>query len=350
MYKLIRPLFFQFDTEKIHHFVTRGLKLFNQFPGGPKLSRAVFTVENPKLEREVFGLKFKNPVGLAAGFDKNAEMMGEMANLGFGFVEIGTVTPLPQPGNPKPRMFRLKDDEALINRMGFNNLGVDVIAERIRRYRQTALRTPHPAPKTPNLLIGGNIGKNKNTPNEDAVSDYVKCFDRLFDVVDYFVVNVSSPNTPGLRALQEKEPLKLLLQTLQQRNWKNDISRPILLKIAPDLTNEQLDDIIEIVKETGIAGVIATNTTISRESLISVKNKNETGGLSGKPLADRSTEVIRYLTKKSGKAFPIIGVGGIHSAQDAQEKLDAGASLIQLYTGFIYEGPALVSRINKSLL
>lgn len=357
MYKLIRPLFFQFDPEKIHHFVTRGLKLFNQFPGGPKISRAVFTVENPKLEREVFGLKFKNPVGLAAGFDKNGEMMGEMANLGFGFVEIGTVTPLPQPGNPKLRMFRLKDDEALINRMGFNNLGVDVIAERIRRYRQTALRTPHAkprtshlAPQTPNLLIGGNIGKNKNTPNEDAVSDYVKCFDRLFDVVDYFVVNVSSPNTPGLRALQEKEPLKLLLQTLQQRSLKNNISRPILLKIAPDLTNEQLDDIIEIVKETGIAGVIATNTTISRESLISVKNKNETGGLSGKPLADRSTEVIRYLTEKSGKAFPIIGVGGIHSAQDAQEKLDAGASLIQLYTGFIYEGPALVSRINKSLL
>lgn len=342
MYKFIRPLFFQFDPEKIHHVVTAILKRFNKFPGGSNLSRAVFNIENPSLEREIFGLKFKNPVGLAAGFDKNAELMGEMANLGFGFVEVGTVTPLPQPGNPKPRMFRLPKDEGLINRMGFNNLGVDVVAERIRRYRQSA---PHTS-----LIIGGNIGKNKNTPNADAVSDYIKCFDRLFDVVDYFVVNVSSPNTPGLRELQEKEPLKKLLQTLQQRNRKNDISRPILLKIAPDLTNEQLDDIIVIVKESGIAGVIATNTTVGREELISAKNKNEAGGLSGKPLTKRSTEVIRYLSEKSGKAFPIIGVGGIHSAQDALEKLDAGASLIQLYTGFIYEGPGLIKKINQSLL
>ena len=350
MYKLIRPLFFQFDPEKIHHFVVRSLKRFNQIPGGAALSRAVFTVENPKLEREVFGLKFKNPVGLAAGFDKNGEMMGEMANLGFGFVEVGTVTPLPQPGNPKPRMFRLKEDAALINRMGFNNLGVDVVARRIKKYRQEALHASHRTPQNSHLIIGGNIGKNKNTPNQDAVIDYIKCFDRLFDVVDYFVVNVSSPNTPGLRALQEKEPLKELLQTLQQRNKRNDISRPILLKIAPDLTNEQLDDIIEIVKESGIAGVIATNTTIGREGLTSAKNKNETGGLSGKPLTQRATEVIRYLSEKSGKAFPIIGVGGIHSAKDAHEKLEAGASLIQLYTGFIYEGPGLIARINKSLL
>jgi dihydroorotate dehydrogenase len=344
MYQLIRPLFFQFDPEKIHHFVTKSLIRFNRFPGAAALSRAVFTVQNSKLEREVFGLKFKNPVGLAAGFDKNGELMGEMANLGFGFVEVGTVTPLPQAGNPKPRMFRLKEDEALINRMGFNNLGVDVVADRLKKYRQFA-------PDTSHLIIGGNIGKNKNTPNEDAVSDYIKCFDRLFYVVDYFVVNVSSPNTPGLRALQEKEPLKQLLQTLQQRNHKSGISRPILLKIAPDLTNEQLDDIIEIVKESGIAGVIATNTTINRDGLLSPKkNKNETGGLSGKPLTKRSTEVIRYLSEKSGKAFPIIGVGGIHSAKDAQEKLEAGAALIQLYTGFIYEGPALVSRINKRFL
>ncbi|WP_299288143.1 quinone-dependent dihydroorotate dehydrogenase [uncultured Mucilaginibacter sp.] len=351
MYKLIRPLFFQFDPEKIHHFVTTSLKSFNRFPGVAKLSRTVFTLENPSLEREVFGLKFKNPIGLAAGFDKNGELMGEMANLGFGFVEVGTVTPLPQPGNPKPRMFRLKEDGALINRMGFNNLGVDVVAERIRRYRQSAPRTSNLKPQTPHLVIGGNIGKNKNTPNEDAVSDYVKCFDRLFDVVDYFVVNVSSPNTPGLRELQEKEPLKKLLQTLQQRNRKNDVSRPILLKIAPDLTNEQLDDITEIVKESGIAGVIATNTTIGREGLISPqKIKNETGGLSGKPLTKRSTEVIRYLSEKSGKAFPIIGVGGIHSAADALEKLEAGASLVQLYTGFIYEGPGLIKRINQRLL
>ena len=345
MYKLIRPFFFQFDPEKIHHFVTASLKRFNQFPGGAILSRAVFSIENSKLEREVFGLKFKNPVGLAAGFDKNGELMGEMANLGFGFVEVGTVTPLPQPGNPKPRMFRLPEYAGLINRMGFNNLGVDVVAERLRRYRTSNLK-----PQTSNLIIGGNIGKNKNTPNEDAVSDYIKCFDRLFDVVDYFVVNVSSPNTPGLRELQEKEPLKKLLQTLQQRNRKNDIVRPILLKIAPDLTDEQLDDIIEIVKESGIAGVIATNTTIGREGLTSSKNINETGGLSGKPLTKRSTEVIRYLAEKSGKAFPIIGVGGIHSAQDALEKLEAGASLVQLYTGFIYEGPGLIKKINQRLL
>ncbi len=351
MYKLIRPLFFQFDPEKIHHFVTGSLKRFNRFPGVAALSRAVFSIENLALEREVFGLKFKNPVGLAAGFDKNGEMMGEMANLGFGFVEVGTVTPLPQPGNPKPRMFRLKDDEALINRMGFNNLGVDVVAERILRYRQSISRTSNPTPQTPHLIIGGNIGKNKNTPNEDAVNDYVKCFDRLFDVVDYFVVNVSSPNTPGLRELQEKGPLKKLLQTLQQRNLKNGVSRPVLLKIAPDLTNGQLDDIIEIVKESGIAGVIATNTTVSREGLASPeKNKNETGGLSGKPLSKRSTEVIRYLSEKSGKTFPVIGVGGIHSAADALEKLEAGAALIQLYTGFIYEGPGLVKQINKRLL
>ncbi|RYE27825.1 MAG: quinone-dependent dihydroorotate dehydrogenase [Sphingobacteriaceae bacterium] len=355
MYKLLRPVFFQFDPEKIHHFVTRSLKRFNRIPGGSKLSRAVFTVENSGLEREVFGLKFKNPIGLAAGFDKNAEMMGEMANLGFGFVEIGTVTPLPQPGNPKPRMFRLREDDALINRMGFNNLGVDVVAERLKRYREVSAanfktKTSDFTPQTQNLIIGGNIGKNKNTPNENAVNDYVKCFDRLFDVVDYFVVNVSSPNTPGLRELQEKEPLKKLLQTLQQRNGKNGVWRPILLKIAPDLSNQQLDDIIEIVQQSGIAGVIATNTTTGRAGLKSQKNQHETGGLSGKPLTSRSTEVIRYLSEKSEKSFPIIGVGGIHSAADAVEKLEAGAALIQLYTGFIYEGPGLVKQICKSLL
>ncbi|MGV3546193.1 MAG: quinone-dependent dihydroorotate dehydrogenase, partial [Pedobacter sp.] len=237
-------------------------------------------------------------------------------------------------------MSRLPEDAALINRMGFNNKGVDTMAERLR-----LLKDRHPE-----IIVGGNIGKNKNTPNEDAVYDYIKCFDRLFDVVDYFVVNVSSPNTPGLRALQEKAPLMELLNTLQKRNCKNNISRPILLKIAPDLTNEQLDDIIEIVKETAIAGVIATNTTISREGLYAPENlKGEMGGLSGKPLTNRSTEVIRYLSEKSGKAFPIIGVGGIHSAKDAEEKLAAGASLVQLYTGFIYEGPGLIKRICKAL-
>jgi dihydroorotate dehydrogenase len=264
--------------------------------------------------------------------------------MGFGFIEVGTVTPLPQPGNPKPRMFRAPEDKALINRMGFNNLGVDVLAERIAAYRKN-----QPAAQK-GLLIGGNIGKNKVTPNEDAVSDYIKCFDRLFDVVDYFVVNVSSPNTPGLRELQEKEPLMHLLNTLQQRNNKNDISKPILLKIAPDLTNEQLDDIVEIVQQTKIAGVIATNTTIDKSSLTNPKLKEEAGGLSGAPLTKRSTEVIRYLADKSNRSFPIIGVGGIHSAEDALEKLDAGASLIQLYTGFIYEGPGLIKRINKKIL
>ncbi|NHA05055.1 quinone-dependent dihydroorotate dehydrogenase [Mucilaginibacter sp. HC2] len=345
MYFLLKPILFQFDPEKVHYFVTRNLKRFNRFPGGAALSRAIWDVNNPRLEKEVFGLRFKNPVGLAAGFDKNAELMGEMANMGFGFVEIGTVTPLPQPGNPKTRMFRLPSDGALINRMGFNNFGVDVAAERIATFRRNAKGAQK------DLIIGGNIGKNKVTPNEEAVNDYIKCFDRLFDVVDYFVVNVSSPNTPGLRELQEKEPLMLLLNTLQQRNSKNGISRPILLKIAPDLTDSQLDDIVDIVQQTGIAGIIATNTTISRENLTAAESlKNEMGGLSGKPLTKRSTEVIRYLHQKSNGSFPIIGVGGIHSADDAVEKLQAGASLVQLYTGFIYEGPGLIGRINKKLM
>jgi len=345
MYQLLKPILFKFDPEKVHYLVTRNLRRFNRFPGGAALSRSIWVVDDARLERTVFGLKFKNPVGLAAGFDKNGEVIAEMANLGFGFVELGTVTPLPQPGNPKPRMFRLPADGALINRMGFNNLGVDVLAERIAAYRKSPAAIKNP------VIIGGNIGKNKNTPNEDAVNDYIKCFDRLFDVVDYFVVNVSSPNTPGLRALQEKEPLMNILNTLQQRNNKDVVSRPILLKIAPDLTNEQLNDIVEIVQQTGIAGVIATNTTISRDGLASPQEvTNETGGLSGKPLTSRSTEVIRYLSQKSNQSFPIIGVGGIHSAKDAQEKLEAGAALIQLYTGFIYEGPGLIGKINKALL
>ncbi|WP_158992857.1 quinone-dependent dihydroorotate dehydrogenase [Mucilaginibacter sp. L196] len=345
MYFLLKPILFKFDPEKVHYFVTRNLKRFNRFPGGAALSRAIWALNDPRLEKEVFGLKFKNPVGLAAGFDKNADVISEMANLGFGFIEVGTVTPLPQDGNPKPRMFRLPADGGLINRMGFNNMGMDVVAEHIAAYRKNT-----PASQK-GILIGGNIGKNKITPNEDAVNDYIKCFDRLFDLVDYFVVNVSSPNTPGLRELQEKEPLMNLLSTLQQRNSKNDISRPILLKIAPDLTDTQLDDIVEIVQRSGIVGVIATNTTISRENLVSPDNlKTETGGLSGNPVTKRSTEVIKYLSEKSKGSFPIIGVGGIHSPEDALEKLAAGASLVQLYTGFIYEGPGLISRINKAIL
>ena len=345
MYFLIKPILFLFDPENVHHFVTASLKRFNRFPGGAALSRAVWGIEDARLEREVFGLRFKNPVGLAAGFDKNAEMIGEMANLGFGFVEVGTVTPLPQQGNPQPRMFRLPDDGGLINRMGFNNVGVEVVAERLATFRAKATE------RQKKLVIGGNIGKNKVTANENAVTDYVKCFERLFNVVDYFVVNVSSPNTPGLRELQEKGPLMHLLNTLQQSNNKNGISRPILLKIAPDLTNEQLDDIVGIVKQTGIAGIIATNTTINRDGLTSKDElKNETGGLSGKPLTTRSTEVVSYLSKKANGAFPIIGVGGIHSPEDAIAKLNAGASLVQLYTGFIYEGPGLIKRICERLL
>ncbi len=344
MYQLIKPLLFQFDPENVHYFVTRNLQRFNRFPGGSMLSRTLWDFRDARLEKEVFGLKFKNPVGLAAGFDKNAEVISEMADLGFGFIEVGTVTPLPQPGNIKPRMFRLPADQALINRMGFNNKGMDVVAENIAAYRKNARAWQK------GLIIGGNIGKNKVTPNEEAVNDYIKCFDRLFDVVDYFVVNVSSPNTPGLRALQEKEPLMHILNTLQQRNLKNEISRPILLKIAPDLTHEQLDDIVEIVLETKIAGLIATNTTIVREGLRSAKYTDETGGLSGKPLTQSSTAVISYISQRSKGAFPIIGVGGIHSAEDALDKINAGASLVQLYTGFIYEGPGLIGRINKKIL
>jgi len=288
----------------------------------------------------VFGLKFKNPVGLAAGFDKNAEYIEEMSNFGFGFIEIGTVTPRPQPGNDKPRMFRLIPDEALINRMGFNNQGADVAAGRLKHLKNRN-----------GLIIGGNIGKNKVTPNEEAVNDYIYCFNALYDYVDYFVVNVSSPNTPGLRDLQEKEPLMHILNTLQGLNSQKEVPKPILLKIAPDLTDSQLDDIVEIVTQTKIAGLIATNTTISREGLQSDSNLvKETGGVSGKPLTKRSTEVIRYVHEKSNGAFPIIGVGGIHSAADALEKLKAGASLVQIYTGFIYEGPGLIRDICKGIL
>ena len=340
MYKsLIRPLLFKFDPEKIHHFTFSSIRFLNNIPGMPGVIKSVYNVTDPRLEREVFGLKFKNPVGLAAGMDKDAKLYKELSGLGFGFIEIGTLTPKPQEGNPKQRLFRLREDSAIINRMGFNNGGVHDAVERLKN---------NPNGKG-HVLIGGNIGKNKVTPNEDAVSDYEICFDALYDYVDYFVVNVSSPNTPNLRELQDKEPLTKLLQTLQDKNAAKPKQKPILLKIAPDLTDEQLLDIIDIIKTTGIAGVIATNTTISREGLQS-ENKAEMGGLSGKPLAKRSTEVIRFLSEKSNKAFPIIGVGGIHSADDAIEKLEAGASLIQLYTGFIYEGPGLIKAINKRIL
>lgn len=340
MYKQFKNILFQLQPEDAHHFVTRNLKNYAAFPGVGKLLDKFYQYNQPSLEREVFGIKFKNPIGLAAGFDKNAEFIEELDHFGFGFIEIGTITPKPQPGNDAPRMFRLVEDEAIINRMGFNNKGVDFAVSKIRELKNRE-----------NYIIGGNIGKNKLTTNEDAVDDYIKCFNALFDYVDYFVVNVSSPNTPGLRDLQEKEPLLYILNYLQQYNNQNEKSKPILLKIAPDLTDSQLEDIIDIVLESKIAGVIATNTTISREGLKSDPEiVKETGGVSGKPLKNRSTEVIRYLSEKSNKAFPIIGVGGIHTAEDAKEKLEAGASLLQVYTGFIYEGPAVVKNICKGLI
>ncbi len=336
MYKqFIRPLLFKYDPEEVHYFTFSMIRKLFKIPGFKCMIKSIYEVNDSRLEREVFGLKFKNPVGLAAGFDKDAKLYKELSNFGFGFIEIGTLTPKGQEGNPKKRLFRLKEDQAIINRMGFNNGGVLEAVERLK--------------KNTDVLIGGNIGKNKLTPNEEAVTDYEICFDALYNYVDYFVVNVSSPNTPNLRALQDKEPLQHLLQTLQNKNNLKVKPKPILLKIAPDLTDEQLLDIIDIVNSTKIAGVIATNTTLSREGLVS-DNKVEMGGLSGKPLTKRSTEVIRFLAEKSNHSFPIIGVGGIHSADDAIEKLDAGASLIQLYTGFIYEGPALIKAINKKLL
>lgn len=340
MYKIIRSILFLFDPEKVHYFTARIIHLMLMIPGMKWVWKKRFVVNDKRLERELFGLKFKNPVGLAAGFDKNAEMYNDLAYCGFGFIEIGTVTPVGQPGNEKPRLFRLKEDQAVINRMGFNNDGVDVVVENLKK-RKTS------------LIIGGNIGKNKVTPNDKATDDYLKSFDALFPYVDYFVVNVSSPNTPNLRSLQEKEPLTQLLSELQKLNDSKDQRKPILLKIAPDLTHEQLDDIIEIVSAVQLDGVIATNTTISREDLKTSVEKIEAigaGGLSGKPVRKQSTEVIKYLSEKSNKAFPIIGVGGIHTPEDALEKINAGADLIQIYTGFIYEGPQLLKRINKAIL
>lgn len=339
MYGFIKKILFSFPPESIHHSVMRGLKIVNGLPFGRNLLDAFCQPKGAGLERTLWGLRFPNPVGLAAGFDKDAKYIDELAHLGFGFVEIGTVTPLPQPGNDQPRLFRLPADQALVNRMGFNNEGARAAAKRLQKRRS-------------NIIIGGNIGKNKLTPNEEAVSDYEKCFHALFDGVDYFVVNVSSPNTPNLRALQEKEPLKQLLHHLQTLNTQKSKSKPILLKIAPDLTDEQLNDIIEIVTETGLAGIVATNTTISRDNLQTPAGALEqigAGGLSGLPVKERATEVIRYIHQKSGGKIPIIAVGGIFTAADAQEKLDAGASLVQVYTGFIYEGPAIVKKICQGL-
>ena len=342
----IRPFFFLNDPEVIHHRVFNWLKIIFQLPGIKSLILKIYGSSNKNLHRKVFGIDFPNPVGLAAGFDKDAKLFNELAIFGFGFIEVGTVTPLPQHGNEKPRMFRLTDDEAIINRMGFNNDGVKAMVLQLRNRQH-------------NIIIGGNIGKNKNTPNENALDDYRICFKELFPWVDYFAINVSSPNTPRLRSLQDKGPLLNILINIQKLN--SELSalsgkvkrKPILLKIAPDLTNLQLDEIIEVVLESQIDGIIATNTSISRENLKSSKEEIEKageGGLSGKPLIKRSTEIIKYLSQKGNKRFHIIGVGGIHSPFDAIEKLKAGADLIQLYTGFIYEGPALIKKINNEIL
>jgi dihydroorotate dehydrogenase len=341
MYQLFKPFLFLLSPEKAHRITVALLEFALLIPGLGWLLRRLFTLQHPQLERQIMGLTFPNPVGLAAGFDKNGHYLNAMSALGFGFIEVGTVTPIAQEGNPLPRLFRLPADAALINRMGFNNDGLDALVEQLKKPRPTG------------LIVGGNIGKNKITPNEKAADDYLLCFEKLFPYVDYFVVNVSSPNTPNLRELQDKAPLTALLQALQTRNLARPEPKPILLKIAPDLSTEQLDDILEIVQQTGIVGVIATNTTIDRKGLATATptvEKIGMGGLSGVPLRARATEVIRYLRNRAQPGMVIIGVGGINSAADAQEKIKAGADLVQVYSGLVYAGPGLVKAINKSFL
>jgi dihydroorotate dehydrogenase len=343
VYKLIiKPFLFLLSPEKAHHFTVKSFSFLLAIPLLGSLLRSFFTVKNKKLNRNFMGLHFDNPVGLAAGFDKDGKYFHSMAALGFGFIELGTVTPKGQDGNPQPRLFRLPKDEGLINRMGFNNDGVEMLVERLKKKG-----------KPRNVIVGGNIGKNKVTPNEKAADDYLYCFEALFPWVDYFVVNVSSPNTPNLRALQDKEPLTRLLSLLMDENKKKEAPKPVLLKIAPDLTEGQLDDILQIVTDTGIDGIIATNTTISRKGLNESPKSIEAignGGLSGKPVRHRSTEVIKYLYEKSGKKLFIIGVGGIVKPEDALEKLAAGAALVQVYSGLVYEGPMMIRRINTAIL
>jgi dihydroorotate dehydrogenase len=341
MYKLlIRPLLFLIDPETVHHLTFRLLRIASFIPGFRAVLRAAFTVQNVALERKLFGLTFRNPVGLAAGFDKDAALLQDLSCFGFGFIEVGTLTPKPQDGNERPRLFRLPKDKALINRMGFNNKGVDAAVTKLKK-------------RNVNLLVGGNIGKNKSTANNHAYADYAYCFEALYDYVDYFVVNVSSPNTPGLRDLQDKKPLESLLNGIKKLSVAKPLAKPVLLKISPDLTPEQLDDVIEILLTTKTDGVIATNTTTGRDDLVTSGDDVSSagaGGLSGKPLSIRSTHIIRHLRRKLGPGFPIIGVGGIMNADDAITKLDAGADLVQIYTGFIYEGPSIVKKINKKIL
>ena len=340
MYKiLIRPLLFLLPPETIHGLIVNFLRILHFLKITWLIKKFLLGFRHPSIEREVFGLKFKNPIGLGAGFDKDARMIDIMESFGFGYIEIGTLTPKPQSGNPKPRLFRLKKDNALINRMGFNNQGVENALQRLKKRKS-------------GIIVGGNIGKNKNTPNHEAVGDYKKGLNALYDHVDYFVVNISSPNTPDLRKLQSKEPLRELLSGLKKEIQKKSDKKPLLLKIAPDLTDSELNDIVEIINHLELDGVVATNTTISRSGLITKADKIKSigdGGLSGKPLRQRSTEIIKYLRNNLTRDIPIIGVGGIMSVEDAIEKLEAGATLIQVYTGFIYEGPYLIKNINKVL-
>ncbi|MCT4628636.1 quinone-dependent dihydroorotate dehydrogenase [Winogradskyella sp.] len=341
MYKaIIRPILFCFDPEKVHHFTFSLIRTIFKIPGFKSLFRSLYLVEDPRLERELFGLKFKNPVGLAAGFDKNAVLYNELSNFGFGFVEIGTVTPKGQVGNPKQRLFRLKEDKGIINRMGFNNEGLKAAITQLKKNKGQ-------------LIIGGNIGKNTQTKPEDYTKDYLECFNALHPYVDYFVLNVSCPNVGSHAKLNDKDYLLELIGAVQNANTKFEKQKPILLKIAPDLNDGQLDEIVELVKETNLDGVIASNTSIDRKGLKTSDNRLSeigNGGLSGQPIKAKSTRVIKYLADKSNKAFPIIGVGGIHSAEDALEKINAGADLVQIYTGFVYEGPQLIKSINKALL
>lgn len=340
MYPIIRDLLFNFDAEGVHHFSMDAFKTLNKWPYFNRILEQQFRVDHHKLQRKYFGIYFPNPVGLGAGFDKNALYLKELESLGFGFVEIGTVTPLPQDGNEKPRLFRLPKDQALINRMGFNNHGVKVIANRLRQ-------------RTTSIIVGGNIGKNKLTPNEEAWKDYEKCYTELFDCVDYFVINVSSPNTPGLRELQEKSSLQKIFGQLQNLNQGQIKPRPLLLKIAPDLTIGQVDDIIELSTEMKLSGLVATNTTINREGLLTPANDLEkmgAGGLSGRPLTKRSLEIVKYIHQQTAGKLPIIASGGIFNGQDALHQLKAGASLLQVWTGFVYEGPAIVKNICRELI
>ncbi|WMI65772.1 quinone-dependent dihydroorotate dehydrogenase [Aestuariibaculum sp. YM273] len=341
MYKLLlRPIFFAFDPEKIHHFTFSLIKITSKIPGFKAIFRSLYVVNDARLERKLFGLTFKNPVGLAAGFDKNAVLYNELANFGFGFIEIGTVTPKAQPGNPKKRLFRLKADQGIINRMGFNNEGLEAAIEALKKNKGK-------------LVIGGNIGKNTNTKPEDYTKDYLECFNALHPYVDYFVLNVSCPNVGSHAKLNDKDYLEELIGAVQNANKNFDKQKPILLKIAPDLNNNQLDEIVELVQDTNLDGVIASNTSTDRSGLKASKEQLAeigNGGLSGQPIKAKSTQTIKYLADKSNKSFPIIGVGGVHSADDALEKIKAGADLVQVYTGFIYEGPSLVKSINKAIL